>query len=102
MRLSQKWCDKILEHKVDPGAGSSPYLSFDPVDGRKWISCVKDSLAALVEKDYMPIILCPAEIRRIVYDSLERDLPRVIVLSYNEVLAAGKNVNLEILGDIDE
>ena len=50
----------------------------------------------------MPIILCPAEIRRIVYDSLERDLPRVIVLSYNEVLAAGKNVNLEILGDIDE
>lgn len=102
LRLSQKWCDKILEHKVDPGAGSSPYLSFDPVDGRKWISCVKDSLAALVEKDYMPIILCPAEIRRIVYDSLERDLPRVIVLSYNEVLAAGKNVNLEILGDIDE
>lgn len=102
LRLSQSWCEKILEHKAEPGNGAPPYLAFDPVDGRKWISSVSSGITAVREKNFLPIILCPTEVRRIVHDSIENELPGTIVLSYNEVIAAGKNINLEVLGEISE
>jgi len=52
----------------------------------------------------LPIILAPTpDVRQLVYQLIERDFPgTVVVLSVDEVLAAGNSVNLEILGEISE
>ena len=50
----------------------------------------------------MPIILCAAEVRQLVKSSTERELPGLVVLSINEVVAAGNSIDLEILGEIKE
>lgn len=102
VQLSQSWAEKIIQSRVDPQNGGTPYVAFDPVDGRKWIKSVGNTLVSLREKNYLPIILCPAEVRQLVHDSIDRELPGTIVISYNEVMAAGNNINLEILGEINE
>lgn len=103
LRLSQGWSQKILDHVVSQSDGSAPMVAFDPVDARKWISCVSSSIAAVRERNLLPIILCPtAEIRQLVHGSIDRELPGTVVLSLNEVVAAGNNVNVEILGEISE
>ena len=61
-----------------------------------------DNIAALRERNILPIILCPAEVRALVYNSIERELPGTVVLSFNEVISAGSSVNLEVLGEISE
>ncbi len=103
LRLSQGWSQKILDHVVSQSDGSAPMVAFDPVDARKWISSVSSSIAAVRERNLLPIILCPtAEIRQLVHGSIDRELPGTVVLSLNEVVAAGNNVNVEILGEISE
>ncbi|MCR4627257.1 MAG: flagellar biosynthesis protein FlhA [Treponema sp.] len=102
MNLSQALSEKILEHKVEPPDLSRPFVAFDPVDGRKWIKTVSDAFVAMQDRNMMPIILCAAEVRQLVKSSTERELPGLVVLSINEVMAAGNNINLEILGEIKE
>lgn len=100
LKLGQNWIDLISSHSAEGKNGEEPYLAFDLVDGRNWISTVSASLAAMREKNFLPIIVCPAEIRQVVYNSLEPEMPGTIVLSYNELISAGKNINLEIVGEI--
>lgn len=103
LRLSQGWSQKILEHVVSQNDGSAPMIAFDPVDARKWISSVSSSIAAVRERNLLPIILCPtADIRQLVHSSIDRELPGTVVLSLNEIVAAGNNVSVEILGEISE
>jgi len=102
MNLSQSLSEKLLEHKVEPPDMSRPFVAFDPVDGRKWIKTVSDAFVAMQDRNLMPIILCAAEVRQLVKASTERELPGLVVLSINEVMAAGNNINLEILGEIKE
>ncbi len=100
LNISQSFAQKILEHKsVIPGRG--PTVAFDPVDGRNYISAVSNAVAAVREKNYLPIILCPAEIRRLVKASTEFEMPGLIVLSINEVLTASPNIKVESLGEIN-
>ncbi|MCR5172411.1 MAG: flagellar biosynthesis protein FlhA [Treponema sp.] len=102
LQLSQSWSQKIAENTQQGQNGSPSFLAFGPVEGRQWISAVSGSCAALRERNIMPIILCPGEVRQVVKSSIESDVPGVVVLSYNEVIAAGKNVQLDILGEISE
>ena len=102
LQISQATSEKILQHCVVPNDGGQPFLAFDPVDNRKWISSVSASIASVRERNYLPILLCGTpEIRQLVKNSIERETPGIPVLSLNEVVAAGNNVNLEILGEIN-
>lgn len=102
MNLSQDYAELLLNHQVIPSDGSKPYVALDPVDGRKWISDVSSAFAAMQERGLVPIILCPAEVRLLVKTSTERELPGIVVLSINEVVAADTSVEVEALGEIKE
>ncbi|MBR4631510.1 MAG: FHIPEP family type III secretion protein [Treponema sp.] len=101
LQLSQSTSEKILQHEVDPKDGSEPFVAFDPVDGRNWISAVSSALAAVRDKNYLPIILCAGEVRHLVHSSIDREMPGTVVISINEVMTAGNNIKLEILGEIN-
>lgn len=101
LQLSQSASEKILQHIYTPSDGSAPKLAFDPVDNRMWINAVSASIAAVREKNYLPIILCDESVRLVVKSSVDFEMPGTVVLSVNEVMAAGRNVNLEILGEIN-
>ena len=45
MRLSQELSEMIAEHAYYPQDGAKPYVAFDPVDRRKWITAVSNSLS---------------------------------------------------------
>ena len=102
LQVSQSAAEKIMSHCVVPNDGGQPFVAFDPVDGRKWISAVSSAMASVRERNYLPILLCgTAELRQLVHNSICREMPGTVVLSLNEVVAAGNNVNLEILGEIN-
>ena len=100
MNLSQEYAELLLEKQVIPADGSRPVAAFDQVDGRRWISDVSAAFAAMQERGYTPIILCPSEVRTLVKSSTERELPGVVVISIGEVVAAGNSVSIEVLGEI--
>lgn len=102
IQVSQSTSEKILSNSVIPNDGGRPYVAFSPVDGRNWISSVSSAIASVRERSYMPILLCGAsEIRPLVAGAIEREMSGVPVLSLNEVLAAGNNITLDILGEIN-
>ena len=102
LQVSQSASEKIMSHCVVPNDGGQPFVAFEPTDGRKWISSVSAAIASVRERNYLPILLCgTAEIRQLVHNSINREIPGIPVLSLNEVVAAGNNVNLEILGEIN-
>lgn len=101
LQLSQSASEMVLQHIFTPSDGSAPKLAFDPVDHRKWISAVSSSIAAVREKNYLPIILCDESVRLVVKSSIDFEMPGTVVISVNEVMAAGRNVNLEIIGEIN-
>lgn len=102
LQISQSTAEKIMSHCVVSNDGGQPFVAFDPVDGRKWISTVSSAIASVRERNYLPILFCGTpEVRQLVHNSINREIPGIAVISLNEVVAAGNNVNLEILGEID-
>lgn len=102
LQLSQSASEVALQHIFTPSDGSEPKLALDPVDSRKWVSAISSSIAAVREKNYLPIVLCEDSIRLVVKSFIGFHIePKIVVLSINEVMAAGRNVNLEILGEIN-
>lgn len=102
MRLSQDLSELIQEHAFYPKDGSKPYVALDPVDRRKWISCVSSALAKVSQLGYMPIILCVSSVRQLVRSALEREQPGVVVISDMEIYAASNNISVEIVSEIEE
>ena len=100
LTLSQSLAQKMMEHRVSE-QGERPFVAFDPVDGRKYISAVSASIASMRNRNFLPIILCPAEVRLLVKASTEREMPDIVVLSVNEVVAAGSEIQIESLGEIN-
>ena len=47
MRLSQPLSEMVAQYAYNPPDGSKPYVSFDPVDRRKWITAISNSLARI-------------------------------------------------------
>lgn len=101
LQLSQSASEMILQHVFTPTDGTAPKVAFDPVDNRKWINAVSSAIAAAKEKNYLPIIMCDGSVRSVVKSSIEFEMPGTVVLSIGEVMAAGHNVKLEILGEIN-
>ena len=102
VNLSQGWSQKFLDYAQYPSDGSEPFVAFDPVDGRKWIESVSNTIASVRAMGYMPIIMCSSVIRQLVRYSIEREMPGVVVISEKEILAAGNNIGLEVLGEITD
>lgn len=101
VQLSQEASMYLLDHQVVPSDGGCPYVAFSPEDGRKWINAVSGTIAQIRQLQMLPIILCAAEVRRLVKNAIEREMPDVVVLSINEVVKAGNKVELENLGVIN-
>ena len=102
LNLSQEYAELLLAHQQIPADGSRPFVALDPVDGRKWIGDVSASFAAMQERGYQPIVLCPGEVRALVKSSTERELPGIVALSVNEVMAAQNSISIEVLGEIKQ
>ncbi len=100
LRLSQSLSEKILDHKGEI-PGQKPFVGFDPVDGRKYIEVMSSSIAAVRDRNYLPIVLCVDEVRQLVKSSTEREIPGLVVISISEVMAAGSDIKVETIGDID-
>lgn len=100
LRLSQPLSEKILEHRVEQ-PGQKPFVAFDPVDGRNYIDAMSSSIAAVRDRNFLPIVLCVDEVRQLVKSSTEREIPGLVVLSVSEVMAAGGEIKVETLGDIN-
>ncbi len=101
LQLSQSASEMILQHSFTPSDGSEPKVAFDPVDNRRWVNALSSAIVAVKEKNYLPIILCDGSVRPLVRSSIDFEMPGTVVLSINEVMAAGRNVKLEILGEIN-
>ncbi len=102
MRLSQNLSEMIIEHAYYPEDGSKPYVALDPVDRRRWISAVSNSLSKINQLGYMPIILCVSNVRQLVRSAIEREQPGVVVISDMEMYAAGNNISVEIIAEIED
>ncbi|MCR5613420.1 flagellar biosynthesis protein FlhA [Treponema sp.] len=100
MNLGQDWAEILVERQVIPADGAKPYVALDPVDGRAWIKDVSDAIAAMNQNNYQPVIICPSEVRLLVKSSTEREMPGLVVISIEEVMAAGNSISLEVLGEI--
>jgi len=104
IKLSQGFSEMIAQHAYYPPDGSKPYVAFDPVDRRKWISAVSNSLAKIDKMGYMPVILCVSNVRQLVRSALEREQPGVVVISDMEMYTAtnGNGISVEIIDEISE
>ena len=102
MRLSQDLSELVAEHAYYPPDGSKPYVAFDPVDRRRWMTAVSNSLSKINNLGFLPIILCVSNVRQLVRSAIEREQPGVIVLSDMELYAAGNNITVEIIDEINE
>ena len=100
INLSQGWCELLFNHAQYPENGSGPILALDPADNRKWINAVSNTIKNVSVMGYMPIILCPGSIRMLVHDSIDIEMPGVVVLAAEEVNAARSHVAVEVLGEI--
>ena len=100
INLSQQWSELILEHAQTFDDGSSPVTALDPVNGRKWISAVSNTVKNVNEMGFMPVILCPAAVRMMVHQSIEAEMPGLVVLAIEEVAAARNHISVEVLGEI--
>ena len=52
------------------------------------------------ERNQQPIIICPSEVRILVKSATVNQMPGLVVLSYDELMACGNSVALEVLGEI--
>ena len=104
IKLSQVFSEMIAQHAYYPPDGSKPYVAFDPVDRRKWITAVSNSLAKIDKMGFMPVILCVSNVRQLVRSALEREQPGVVVISDMEMYTAtnGNGISVEIIDEISE
>ena len=86
---------EIIDSKVETPQG--PVASLEPTAYRAWINAVVNAVHQVQQQGYIPVILCSEAARRLVKQSIDRDLPDVAVLSVPEVV---KDVKTEGLGEI--
>ncbi|MBP5443080.1 MAG: FHIPEP family type III secretion protein [Treponema sp.] len=100
LMLSQSLAQSLFEKKIER-PGQKPIVGFDPVDNRKFLEAVSASVAAVRDRSFLPIILCPDEVRLLMHSAIEREMDRVAVLSLSEVMSAGNSIHVETLGEIN-
>jgi flagellar biosynthesis protein FlhA len=93
--VSPEFQQQLIAARVDTIDG--PGAALDPASRRAWISAVGAAIAAVKDRGIVPVILCPEELRAIVRNSIERDLPGIVVLSIPEIPS---DIKIESLGEI--
>lgn len=93
--IEPSFLERLAASRVDTVNG--PIAALEPVDHRNWISSLSASIAAVQDKGYMPIVLCPEAVRILVKASTEREMPNLVVLSVPEI---DKEIRVESLGEI--
>lgn len=101
VNLSQNWSQKLLDTAQMPTDGSRPFSALDPVDARSLVRAINEAFAKVQGEGVMPVIMCASVVRNLLRYSIDRDLSGVVVLSEKEILAAGKAITLEVLGEIE-
>ena len=102
IQLSEGFTQMLHDNAIYPPDGSKPQAALDPVDRRKWLTSVSSALARVKDKGYQPIIMCSQIVRQLVKASIEREMPGVVVISEMELMAAGRNVSVEVIDKIEE
>lgn len=100
LNVNQSLAEKINAN-IQNQPGRKPMFALDPVDDRNFMSALDANLAAVKEHGYLPVILCPGAIRLVLRGAVERIISGCAVISIEEVLAAGKNVKIISLGEIN-
>lgn len=86
----------IRDHVQQTEHGS--YLSMDPETQQKIVESSKVEVDKLIGINQLPIILCSPAVRMYVYQMLEKFIPNVVVLSYNELEAS---VEVQAVGVVE-
>jgi flagellar biosynthesis protein FlhA len=93
--VSQAFQKKLLDSRVELMDGWG--VALDPVSQRAWISAVSGTVAAMQNEGWTPVILCPADVRPLVRNSTEREMPGLVVLSMLEI---PNDIKIESVGEI--
>lgn len=99
LNVAHQWQQKFLEMQQIPSDGARPYSVFDPPDDRAWKRCVDEALQSAQQAGYVPVIMCSSQVRNLIRYSIEREMS-VAVLSEKEILAAGDEIQLQVLDEI--
>ena len=102
MRLSQELSELVDKYAHYPEDGSKPFVAFGPVERRRWLKAINESLNKINQLGYIPVILTVSGIRQLVRSALEQEAPGVVVISEMELYAAGRSVHPEIIAEITE
>ena len=102
MVLGMDLAELISNYAVYPSDGSRPIVTFDPVDGRKWVNLFSNALTKFQGMNMMPIVLCGSPVRRLVRCAIEREAPGVVVLSEAELYAARNKISIDVIGEITD
>jgi flagellar biosynthesis protein FlhA len=73
------------------------FLSLDPSVAQKMMNNLTASFEKMSSLNYQPVVMCSAQIRYHVKRLVDRFIPRVIVLSYDEILSNVEIQSLDML-----
>ena len=88
--------DQKLQEAVTRTTGG-PVLAVDPTVAEKIAASVRQGVGKLAEQGYPPIIMCSQTIRLPLLRLLESVVPRIAVLSYNDVVATANIRGLAVV-----
>jgi flagellar biosynthesis protein FlhA len=73
------------------------FLSLDPGTAQRIMNKLAESLERLSSSHHQPVVMCSAQIRHYFKRLLDRFMPRVTVLSYDEILSNIEIQSLDVL-----
>ena len=50
----------------------------------------------------LPVLMASSVVRRLVWSSVKREMPDLIVISEKEILSAGTAIKVDVLGEVQE
>ena len=95
LTIEPSFLQKLVNARYETSNGVGVML--DPVEYRQWISSLSNYIVSVEDKGYLPVIVCPEDVRVLVKTSIEREMPKVVVLSISEI---DKEIKLESLGEV--
>jgi len=81
--LDSQWEERIAGAIVSTNQGS--FAALEPAEVRRLVDHVKEGIEKGSQKGQLPVLLTTPELRRHVRKMLQRFMPSVSVLSYNEI-----------------
>ncbi|MFP3043322.1 flagellar biosynthesis protein FlhA [Treponema primitia] len=95
LTLSQSLEQKIRDSAVETSSGI--VSAMDSLTRTVWIKALSQSVAAVQDQGWHPLLLCSEEARFLVKSSTERELPDLAVLSVPEIVS---DITVEVVGEV--